>query len=156
MRTCCIRWFGAWLPCVLILTSVKISDRLAAYPYSCHCYSKFIYTPVLCEYFVSVEEIWFLFKYVTKYHSRSSVCFEDGHKQGWYQVQSWTVPGSKPGPDIQSSSSNWAQIYGIELGPIDPSFSIMLLDMSLVVRKPVFGVSDQVPHKRSCKATQDG
>ena len=28
--------------------------------------------------------------------------------------------------------------------------------MSLVVRKPVFGVSDQVPHKPGCRATQDG
>ena len=29
-------------------------------------------------------------------------------------------------------------------------------DMSLVVRKPVFGVSDQVPHKPGCTATEDG
>ena len=29
-------------------------------------------------------------------------------------------------------------------------------DMSLVVRKPVFGVSDQVRHKPGCTATQDG
>ena len=28
--------------------------------------------------------------------------------------------------------------------------------MSLVVRKPVYGVSDQVPHKPGCTATQDG
>ena len=28
--------------------------------------------------------------------------------------------------------------------------------MSLVVRKPVFGVSDQVPHKPGCTATEDG
>ena len=28
--------------------------------------------------------------------------------------------------------------------------------MSLVVRKTVFGVSDQVPHKLSCTATEDG
>ena len=27
---------------------------------------------------------------------------------------------------------------------------------SLVVRKPVFGVSDQVPHKPGCTATEDG
>ena len=27
--------------------------------------------------------------------------------------------------------------------------------MSLVVRKPVFGVSDQVPHKPGCTATED-
>ena len=28
--------------------------------------------------------------------------------------------------------------------------------VSLVVRKLVFGVSDQVPHKPGCRATQDG
>ena len=28
--------------------------------------------------------------------------------------------------------------------------------ISLVVRKPVFGVSDQVPHKPGCTATEDG
>ena len=28
--------------------------------------------------------------------------------------------------------------------------------MSLVVRKPVFGVSDQVRHKPDCTATEDG
>ena len=31
-----------------------------------------------------------------------------------------------------------------------------LLHMSLVVRKPVFGVSDQVRHKPGCTATEDG
>ena len=29
-------------------------------------------------------------------------------------------------------------------------------NMSLVVRKPVFGVSDQVRHKLGCTATEDG
>ena len=29
-------------------------------------------------------------------------------------------------------------------------------NMSLVLRKPVFGVSDQVPHKGGCTATEDG
>ena len=29
-------------------------------------------------------------------------------------------------------------------------------DLSLVVRKPVFGVSDQVPHKPGCTTTEDG
>ena len=28
--------------------------------------------------------------------------------------------------------------------------------MSLIMRKPVFGVSDQVPHKPGCTATEDG
>ena len=37
-----------------------------------------------------------------------------------------------------------------------PSPSVRLDDMSLVVRKRVFGVSDQVPHKPGCTATEDG
>ena len=32
----------------------------------------------------------------------------------------------------------------------------MLQHLSLVVRKPVFEVSDQVPHKPGCTATEDG
>ena len=35
-------------------------------------------------------------------------------------------------------------------------FLCLNLNMSLVVRKPVFGVSDQAPHKPGCTATQDG
>ena len=36
-------------------------------------------------------------------------------------------------------------------------FALVCLEyMSLVLRKPVFGVSDQVPHKRGCTATEDG
>ena len=33
---------------------------------------------------------------------------------------------------------------------------IFLLNMSLVVRKPVFGVFDLVPHKAGCAAIEDG
>ena len=33
---------------------------------------------------------------------------------------------------------------------------LLLENMSLVVRKPVFGVSDQVRHKPGCAATGDG
>ena len=33
---------------------------------------------------------------------------------------------------------------------------VRLFRMSLVVRKPVFGVSDQVRHKPGCTATEDG
>ena len=33
---------------------------------------------------------------------------------------------------------------------------MMLYYMSLVLRKPVFGVSDQVRHKLGCTATEDG
>ena len=35
-------------------------------------------------------------------------------------------------------------------------FSDQAGQLSLVVRKPVFGVSDQVPHKPGCKAIEDG
>ena len=40
-----------------------------------------------------------------------------------------------------------------------PSFTYMngfSCDLSLVVRKPVFGVSDQVQHKPGCTVTEDG
>ena len=33
---------------------------------------------------------------------------------------------------------------------------IFIHNLSLVVRKPVFGVSDQVQHKPGCAATDDG
>ena len=33
---------------------------------------------------------------------------------------------------------------------------LVLVNMSLVLRKPVFGVSDQVRHKPGCTATEDG
>ena len=35
-------------------------------------------------------------------------------------------------------------------------FIEVLQYMSLVLRKPVFGVSDQVPHKPGCTTTEDG
>ena len=37
-----------------------------------------------------------------------------------------------------------------------PDNDIVLPDMSLIMRKPVFGVSDQVPHKPYCTVTEDG
>ena len=36
------------------------------------------------------------------------------------------------------------------------SAQLQLSNMSLVVRKPVFGVPDQVRHKPGCTATEDG
>ena len=33
---------------------------------------------------------------------------------------------------------------------------LQISHLSLIVRKPVFGVSDQVPHKAACTATEDG
>ena len=36
------------------------------------------------------------------------------------------------------------------------SFSFLSIQMSLVLRKPVFGVSDLVLHKPGCAATEDG
>ena len=46
-------------------------------------------------------------------------------------------------------------------GEIDPdtvkvSHVFNFCYLSLVVRKPVFGVSDHVPHKPVCSATEDG
>ena len=43
---------------------------------------------------------------------------------------------------------------------VEPLYRTLLnagaIKMSLVVRKPVFGVSDQIRHKQGCKATEDG
>ena len=36
------------------------------------------------------------------------------------------------------------------------SYDTCICHMRLVVRKPVFGVSDQVPHKPGCADTEDG
>ena len=42
-------------------------------------------------------------------------------------------------------------------GNLISKFAICCSDsMSLIVRKPVFWVSNQVPHKQGCRATQDG
>ena len=38
----------------------------------------------------------------------------------------------------------------------DKKDDVGLVKMSFVVRKPVFGVSDQVRHKPGCTATEDG
>ena len=34
--------------------------------------------------------------------------------------------------------------------------NLHVIDMSLVLRKPVFGVTDQVRHKPGCTVTEDG
>ena len=47
-------------------------------------------------------------------------------------------------PMLRTIVSNWIMDAGV------------VEVMSLVVRKPVFGVSDQVPHKPGCTTTQDG
>ena len=46
-----------------------------------------------------------------------------------------------PGPEGAVDTNDWC---------------IIKLNLSLVVRKPVFGVSDQVRHKPVCTATEDG
>ena len=43
------------------------------------------------------------------------------------------------------------QYFGCQAKQVDQH-----LYLSLVVRKPVFGVSDQVPHKPGCTFTEDG
>ena len=51
-------------------------------------------------------------------------------------------------------------LYDTYFGARKDKDSIIFLDsiydLSLVVRKPVFGVSDQVRHKPGCTATEDG
>ena len=48
----------------------------------------------------------------------------------------------------------------VDLITIVPGNSLLFIFnhhyMSLVVRKPVFGVSDQVGHKSGCRHTEDG
>ena len=44
----------------------------------------------------------------------------------------------------------------VGFSPITERFLSCRSNMSLVVRKPVFGVSDQVRHKLGCTATEDG
>ena len=42
-------------------------------------------------------------------------------------------------------------------GSLCPAYvSLVMNHLSLVLRKPVFGVSDQVPHKPGCATTEDG
>ena len=56
--------------------------------------------------------------------------------------------------------SKYTAVNTIKLKQILFCFHQLQLDsvwqMSLVVRKPVFGVSDQVRHKPGCAATKDG
>ena len=47
------------------------------------------------------------------------------------------------------------EAHEMELG-LGICFFYFLIHMSLVLRKPVFGVSDQVRHKPCCTTTQDG
>ena len=41
-------------------------------------------------------------------------------------------------------------------GEMVPCLRLVGNDLSRVKRKPVFGVSDQVRHKRGCATTEDG
>ena len=51
--------------------------------------------------------------------------------------------------------SNGISFHRVETNKIIPKSSDKHHNMSLVVRKPVFGVSDQVPHKPGCAFTED-
>ena len=57
------------------------------------------------------------------------------------------------GNDNKTTISFWHQTKHITEGVM---FSPKQYTMSLVVRKPVFGVSDQVRHKPGCTAAEDG
>ena len=54
--------------------------------------------------------------------------------------------------------TSWVlEIGNLERGEVVLSTKVLFrLHMSLVVRKPVFGVSDQVRHKSGCTATENG
>ena len=60
---------------------------------------------------------------------------------------------------VTHSNSNDNEEYNFKNKNLTTKKLIMLHALnylSLVVRKPVFGVSDQVPHKSGCTATEDG
>ena len=51
--------------------------------------------------------------------------------------------------------TQWGSNAPLPLGPLGYGTPLPI-HISLVVRKPVFGVSDQVPHKPGCTVTEDG
>ena len=53
-------------------------------------------------------------------------------------------------------NSTRIHVYSLGAGTDNPLGSNVISKMSLVLRKPVFGVSDQVQHKPGCTATEDG
>ena len=59
---------------------------------------------------------------------------------------------------LQNRMANQSQISCAEsmVKGNSPGMDVMHPYMSLVVRKPVFGISDQVPHKPGCTVTEDG
>ena len=57
---------------------------------------------------------------------------------------------------IFASKLNLLTVWPLALSFIFLTSQNIKHDMSLVVRKPVFGVSDQVQHKPGCTTTQDG
>ena len=70
-------------------------------------------------------------------------------------------PVRPPFNDIVISSvfviNNIHDPYLFDVFPVDESLvDTNIVNMSLVLRKPVFGVSDQVRHKPGCTATEDG
>ena len=56
---------------------------------------------------------------------------------------------------INRNPENWNYYKGLE-DAIRPGRICVKVHLSLVVRKPVFGVSNQVQHKPGCTATEDG
>ena len=66
------------------------------------------------------------------------------------EIQSGSVKMQYSKCDTQGFEAEWETINW------DEKFKDLDLDdMSLVVRKPVFGISDQVRHKLGCTTTED-
>ena len=67
------------------------------------------------------------------------------------QITKRVVENIRSKSDVDISS-----ITGTRTEPVDTNISEVQNKLSLVVRKPVFGVSDQVRHKPGCAVTEGG
>ena len=62
----------------------------------------------------------------------------------------------EPDRQLVQLPGNWRMSLNVCLTRPGPQAENIGFKMSLVVRKPVFGVSDQVRHKPVCAITEDG
>ena len=84
-----------------------------------------------------------------QYFSRSKCVFAQGHNTVEVGIEPMTSRSRvRDSTTMQPCSPNTCNCEGC--------FALPSLHMSLVVRKLVFGVSDQVRHKPGCTATEDG
>ena len=73
----------------------------------------------------------------------------------WLYSPVYVGPGRKPRRPVFSQRGSFIDIQPTAM-QTQQICDCVLKYLSLVVRKPVFGVSDQVPHKPGCTATEDG